>query len=266
MQEAQTSFKMAKCLPLFANALKWIIIWIQVLHDHIFLLIAGILPEDNMTGRCLIISIGPLVSPSIAVYLINNVAGAYSHIQWWQISWIIWGVSYSFILIGFGVYPRYSTLEGRDAYQEYWTLLLFPFGIQPKTTIMCKSMYIPSLISVAPAIVGGYVAEFCLETTYTLKCDVIYNTISDICEDGVCCITRNNYEDWIYVVPQIASSVLTAWGIVKATGIFILAHEPRLEVENTKQRLHSMDAGNLETNVRATNIESEQGDEEDKLL
>lgn len=90
-----------------------------------------------------------------------------------------------------------------------------------------------------------------------LECNTNYNSFSHICEDGVCCITISNHEDWFGVLPKLASSILAGWGVVKAIGLFLIYYsnsEVKLDDDTHKCTCPCAKTDN-ESGGRATNIE-----------
>ena len=172
-------------------------------------------------------------TPPIVVFLINDVAGVYPEIQSWEISWIIWGCIVFLIGIMEQIYVHYSDKHYEDATKVYGQLLVAPFGLKIDAEYITDVyMYICPLVALAPAIVGGYMANFFLEIRYFLDCDAGYNDISAICIDEICCVAVNSHEDWVEFLPKVASSSVAAWGVVKIFGTFLLSYDDNVEVKD----------------------------------
>ena len=228
-----------------------------MLHMHIFLCFGfcvGIKGHENASE--IVLNLGILTTPPIAVFLINNVGDFYPEIQSWEISWIIWGVCVFLIGISECVWIRHSSSERQTAIHEFGKVLLSPFGIIAKD-IGGMYSYICPLVAVAPSIVGGYIANFFLEIKYYLDCDPSYNDISNICENEgtpneVCCITFTSHQEWIEFLPQLASSSLAAWGAVKVLGTFLVATDDAVVVvEEAKESEAGMSGTGRATNIEA---------------
>ena len=77
-----------------------------------------------------------------------------------------------------------------------------------------------------------YIANFFLETRYSLECDEsIYDSVSDMCEGDLCCVTVSSHDELIDFIPGLASSMLAAWGTVKALGTFIAVYSDTVTLQ-----------------------------------
>ena len=179
--------------------------------------------------------IGTLTTPILVVYVTNHVFHSFDEIQSWQISHIVCGCCVAFLVASRAAYASYG-INQRKKDHAFRAMLLRPFGIASPKKSGKSWMYTIPLVSLAPAIVIGFSANFFLETTYILKCNEIYNSISTMCEDGVCCITSSNRQEWVDFIPKFASSILSAWSVVKSLGYFITVYgnEVSLEGDTTK--------------------------------
>merc|ERR1740123_1190390 len=124
-------------------------------------------------------------------------------------------------------------------------MTLLPFGVEANDT-GDSYMFLFPLIATAPALVGGYIANFILAPSYTLECDIAYNVISEICEDGVCCLTVSSHEDLITFAPKLASSILAGWGIVKYLTMFLIAYSGEVVVDDGTKDADTKDAPDSE--------------------
>ena len=287
-----------KALKLLAAAAKWMWVAAWMIHCHIFwalavcidrVFLADPVPElqDAMLD-CLMWVPGPLMTPGIVIWIVNDVAGSFDEIQSYQISYIIWGVSVGLIYTFYAFWAHFhpsktpsfvertvervrslsahtSTPSGGvtkttestlsppsdestkntesaqsnangtstesapiDFEEEFCKILLLPFGLRSEDTGDSFNFTVP-LVSLAPAIVGGYIANFILEKTYSLECDVDFNSFADICEgegvEKVCCITVSNHQNWFDFLPDLAASILAGWGIVKLIATFISSYD-----------------------------------------
>jgi len=124
--------------------------------------------------------------------------------------------------------------DGEDREELFCKLLMRPFGVHAIKTGESFNFVVP-LVALAPAIVGGFIANFVLEKTYSLECDAEFNAMATICEgegaDRVCCVTVSNHENWIDFGSNLAASILLAWGYVKYMAWFILEFDDEVELE-----------------------------------
>lgn len=91
-------------------------------------------------------------------------------------------------------------------------MLMIPLGIKvarAATERIGNSQYMTPLV-IAPAIICAYVASFLLEQKFNLECDIM--SVTDICDHG----------EWSDFLPKLASSILAAWTIVNAAGVFLI--------------------------------------------
>lgn len=200
---------------------------IYMLNCHIFACIGCCNEDVGDVAGLIAFALGPLITPGIAVLVMNEVCGAYGQIQSWQVAYILWGVGIALIYIANEVWnSRYE-----EHNETFVGVLLLPFGVKAKDT-GDSFMFLVPLVSTAPALVGGYIANFILAPSYTLECDIAYNVISEICEDGVCCLTVSSHEDLITFAPKLASSILAGWGIVKYLAMFLIKYSGEVVVDD----------------------------------
>ena len=206
---------------------------VWLLHSHI-LLMAGCGLEfgwfrmccgnnhvQSATAHIIGLVIGSWTTPGIVVYIMHNYTEWYSEIQSWEIAYILWGFAAGLIVLSLVSWVELYHDGKRTKRTEFWKQLMRPFGFDFSAGNL--AVVLVPLVSFAPAIVGGYIANFVFEETFTLECDDKYNQISTMCQDGVCCITLSNHENWIHFIPELAGSALTAWGVVTLIGSFVIA-------------------------------------------
>ena len=152
-------------------------------------------------------AIGPITTPGVIVFVINDVTNSYSEIQSWECAYILSGLTVGLVTIINLLWVDWYHDDAKDTNQQFWAKLLLPFGFKSTEHIETALFTLP-LISLAPAIVGGYNADFILERKYILECDTQYNPISTICEDGECCIMVSNHESWFNFLPKLGGSVV----------------------------------------------------------
>merc|ERR1719471_2425755 len=88
-----------------------------------------------------------------------------------------------------------------------------------------SSMFLIPSVALAPSIVTGIIANFILEETYSLECDIAYSSICDLyLENGVCCITISSHDEWYTFAPKVASMMAASWGIVKLVTTFLISY------------------------------------------
>jgi len=180
-------------------------------------------------SQTLAFAIGPMITPGLIVFILNDVTDSYPEIQSWQCAYILSGVTVGVVGITNLLYADWYHYGDEVKNRQFWDLLLLPFGF--KSGNESTDIFILPLLSLAPAIVGGYIANFILERKYILECDEQYNPISTMCEDGVCCITVSSHESWFDFMPKLGGSVVTAWGAVKFIGIFIMTYGEFVDIE-----------------------------------
>ena len=181
-------------------------------------------------SETLTFSVGPLMTPAIIIFIINNVTDSYPEIQSWQCAYILSGFTLALIQIINLWWVDWRHYGDEEKNEQFWSALLLPFGFKSNQDGDTSLFTLP-LLSLAPAIVGGYIANFILERTYSLDCDERYNPISTMCEDGVCCITVSNHENWFDFLPKLGGSIVTAWGVVKFIGTFVIKYGQFLDTE-----------------------------------
>lgn len=217
-----------------AFTLQWTIGIVWVLHQHIFCLL-GLIVRDhcqctNPYCGSILQQIGTLTTPIVIVYITNDVFNEFADIQSWQISHIIWGCCVAFLVCVRVVWVYWY---GKNV-RTFHDTLLNPFGIKSPKNSGKSWMYTIPLVALAPAIFVGFISNFVLEETYILKCDEIYNSISTICENGVCCNAISNHDDLVDFVPKVASSMLAGWGIVKSLGYFITVYGEKVSLDEAR--------------------------------
>merc|ERR1719242_1832036 len=102
--------------------------------------------------------------------------------------------------------------------------LLKPFGVNPSQQSQRSIFWSIPLVSLAPSMVAGFLANFFLETKYLIACDQsLFDPISDVCfhEEGVCCMVISSHTKPITFLASMASTILAAWGVVKGIGLLI---------------------------------------------
>eukprot|EP01084_Bolivina_argentea_P040278 74443_1 len=230
-------------LSFIGKILQYTIISIYLIHSHIFFCIScmiGSCIKDSMlaeTVPTLINATGPVITTSIVVFSLNYIANIYNEIQSWQIAYILWSIICAILHYIQEIMVYMSKGNNRKKIvQTFDKLLLYPFGIKPSETGDSGTWSLP-LVSTAPAIVGGYIANYILIKHYELECDPSYHIVSDICERNVCCIVVKQDTNWIYLVTLLASYILTAWGIVKSIGYFIAKYDN--DIMEQKNTIHT---------------------------
>ena len=224
-----------KCI---GRVLRILIIVIFFLHVNVFLCLSFCLELwlDNDVVTTLVILFGPLNTTITTVICINYVGEFYDEIQSWEIAYISWS---AFCFIGILIQETWvccSKSKTRDQIsQEFDSYLLAPFGVKASKVGSSGWWSLP-LVSCAPAIVCGYLANYMLQERFELECNELYFGISDICEDDVCCIVISSHDDWINFITKLASSIIAGWGIVKSIGFFITKYDDDIEEhkENTE--------------------------------
>merc|ERR1719242_1187291 len=106
--------------------------------------------------------------------------------------------------------------------------LLKPFGVNPSQQSQRSIFWSIPLVSLAPSMVAGFLANFFLETKYLIACDQsLFDPISDVCfhEEGVCCMVISSHTKPITFLASMASTILAAWGVVKGIGLLICSAE-----------------------------------------
>ena len=198
----------------------------------------------------------PMITPGLIVFILNDVTDSYPEIQSWQCAYILSGVTVGLVQIIKLLWVDWYHYGDEVKDRQFWDLLLFPFGF--KSANEGTDFFSLPLLSLAPAIVGGYIANFILEEKYSLECDVRYNPISTMCEDGVCCITVSSHEDWFDFMPKLGGSVVTAWGVVKFIGIFILTYGEFVDTEEDEKVAAEIQSGADVAGDRTTTVNEEE--------
>ena len=237
----------------FGILLKYSIITFWALHCNLFafcgcvcLSIACCITEDAEDGPAfmfafMFMTLGPVVTTSVVVFLINSVGDYYDDIQSWQIAYITWGAFCTFIFEGFLTLASYygdpnEDEEGATAVlRKVVKWLLYPFGIKPRQAEDETMFWTVPLVSFAPAMVIGYFANFILEPNYVFECDESYGPIADpdsCFNDGaICCMAISSHSEPMVFMASLASTVLAAWGVVKIIGYVICLHDDDIVVD-----------------------------------
>lgn len=183
-------------------------------------------------------AIGTTATPSIITWLLNSVTNYYSEIQPWQIAYIAWGVSCTLCV---GLHAMAMILDKPDVHEEFFISLLSPFGIEASSADVAGYWTIP-LVSLAPAIVAGFLVNYMLEDQYVMRCTT--DITSKICFDDVCCaaVSWHARTEWYKFIGRLASSMVAAWGVVKLCGYFISKHDPWVQsrVDTKKQDIETI--------------------------
>ena len=265
---------MARFLHGLAMTLASLIIVILVIHSHILLAVGDLIDQSAQnwcfchSDRAKIVAvymfreiIGLWTTPGMIVYFLNR--GLYTEIQSWQVAYIVWGFAVGLFMLVELLWVRLYHNSNQEKRIEFWKRLLQPFGLQISTGV--GKFFVP-LVSVAPAIMGGYFANFVLEETFTLECDERYNPISTMCQDGVCCITLSNHDNWMHFIPELGGAVATAWGVafalVKYVASFVVNQLITERVEDDDgTTLELTNSINLEDESQAINVKDAKGAE-----
>merc|ERR1719242_1564448 len=116
--------------------------------------------------------------------------------------------------------------------------LLKPFGVNPSQQSQRSIFWSIPLVSLAPSMVAGFLANFFLETKYLIACDQsLFDPISDVCfhEEGVCCMVISSHTKPITFLASMASTILAAWGVVKGIGLLICSADDHVEIDETEE-------------------------------
>lgn len=89
-----------------------------------------------------------------------------------------------------------------------------------------SAMFTVPLISLAPAILIGYVYNFMTQNTSILECSPAFDT--SICEGDVCCKLVSQCAQWTTFMPTL-SGALFAWGLVKILATFLIRHSDMMK-------------------------------------
>lgn len=231
----------------FGKLLKWSIIILLALHSSLFgccgVLCYGFSDPGAFTLLSLIwIFLGPVITSSIVVFLLNSVGDFYDDIQSWQIAYITWGALCTFIFAGITIVAHFEHSKKNFINLVRW--LLYPFGIKPQKAEEETLFWTVPLVSVAPAMVIGYFANFIMAPKFVLACHESYGPIADpdsCFNDGaICCTAISSQADPLIFMAHLSSSILAAWGVVKIIGHFICLHDDNIvvaedETEKTKK-------------------------------
>eukprot|EP00483_Globobulimina_turgida_P003058 UN03063 len=211
-------------LAFIGKILRYSIIIIYGIHSHIFFCIACatalFLKDEDTQERIptLLNATGPVITTSLVVFILNHIVNVYDDIQSWEIAYILWSVICALLYYAQEILVCMKKDKDRkEVVASFDKFLLYPFGVKSSETGDSGIWSLP-LVASAPAIVGGYIANYILSVHYVLECDPSYEPISNICEKDVCCIITNSDENWINFIVQLASSILASWGIVKSVG------------------------------------------------
>ena len=240
----------------FGTFLKYSIIILWALHCNLFGCCGYVgLLMDRRANKCgrfdedgpgpvavfslIWIALGPVVTADIVVFLVNSVGDSYDEIQSWQIAYITWG---SFCTIIFGGFitlvfiHHFGDADYNDVMDKLVRWLLYPFGIKPRRAEHETVFWTVPLVSLAPAMVLGFLANFILEPKYVFECDESYGPIADpdsCFNDGaICCIAISSHSEPLAFMASLASTILAAWGVVKIIGYFICFHDDDIVVDD----------------------------------
>ena len=238
----------------------------------------------------------------VTLYLINEVGDFYPEVQSWQISYCVWGCSCGLLcLVAF-------ICDKKGIIHKFQNWILWPFGIQVNNNagillhlffmtisyhihhtlfyanrIYCTfsetSVWAIPLVSVAVAIVGGFVANYALEQRFLLNCGSSYS--EGMCYHDVCCqpVGSHQFVESGRFVGDFASNILAAWGVVKGLAYFIVIHDKSVQYEDTavaqlKQKLDKQQSEtekqlgvSIKNGIKDSNEESQVDfDEESRVI
>ena len=237
--------------PFLGNMLIVFIFVFWTLQNHVFILIAycvgsGLGAElnsmdignwaapnfyDKHTPSLLCFGIpGSDITPIAVVYFVNSVGQFHSEIQSWEIAYISW--AWCSALIWTVVVLQHQEIFNKIDFKKW---LFFPFGMAIDSTYIDLWWWASPLIATAPASVIGFIANFILDEKFDLICKPQYNSISTICYDDVCCITRSSRDGTgaIFFMASLASTILASWGVIKI--VVMLAAEGDTWIQNEEQ-------------------------------
>jgi len=230
--------------------LEWLLFGIFMLHCHVFLFcfkyLIDIAPKycskrkykilECFTGTLL--SFSPSMTSVFIVVIINIIGEMFPEIQSWEVCYIMWSlcvsIAYWIQIVLLEIMRKEDKAAAKDTMSKW---LLYPFGIKPSEAGDSNRWSIP-LVSFAPAMVAGFLANFILEEKYVFQCDhSAYDSISDVCyhDEGVCCIAISSHTAPITFMASLASTILAAWGVIKAIGHLICISDDNVVIDHTEE-------------------------------
>merc|ERR1719382_1892891 len=182
-------------------------------------------------------------------------APMWDEIQSWMVSYIVWGVSsYTIFCVLLCAQSKQITQSGPSGFDTMMNVVLKIIGVDfggvsimawsqanpmdPKFwAILCL---FPSLASLLPAAIAGFIANFILEERFELSCDGIEENTDDcavVTTDGCCEIISSHAAENMYgFLGGMASSILATWGIIQIFGFLIVSAFPEFALYAKKKK------------------------------
>merc|ERR1712013_488025 len=199
-----------------------------------------------------ILHCGVAIVPALTVWAVLASTDSYDEdeyaVQSWMLSWVVWG-AFSWILST--VYMYAGSVESERLAKTIQSVCLFLIGVdignvklelkgdgQDSWELLGALCIFPSLASVMPAAIVGFIANYIFEQKFQLKCSADIET--DLCFDndfGCCTVVSSHDYDNIYIFAGgLASSILATWAVVRIIGYLMIHGAPKLSLYATKRR------------------------------
>merc|ERR1712228_518612 len=177
---------------------------------------------------------GILFTPIIAVHITLSQANEWNEIQSWMISYIVWGIFSFFFPV---LFLLFTAKNGGMANKVTEVVLMIigidfggfnlletfgnkDFGAQEVAMLFAVLFIFPTLASLLPAAICGFIANFVLEEKFELKCDGIgeYDCVVET-ERGCCdIISSHELENSYAFIGGLASNIIATWAIIRIFG------------------------------------------------
>eukprot|EP01084_Bolivina_argentea_P317149 549848_1 len=203
-------------------------------------------PDDIAVIMLLLLYSSMFIIPIVIVHFLLTEVDTWDELQSWMISYIVWG-AFSFLIsaiIIVSVLPIVNKDTGKKIIDATNNIILLIIGVKFNTNDdlfdvaakdasgFCILFVFPSLASLLPAAVCGFIANFILEEKFELKCNV--NIISDLCfaSDYGCCdvISSHDYRNSYAFIGGLASNIIATWAVIRVCGYLITNAFPDLSL------------------------------------
>eukprot|EP01083_Nonionella_stella_P029764 81838_1 len=199
--------------------------------------------------------LGLAISPIVLIHFILSYSERWMEIQSWMIAYIIWGMT-SWLLPA--TFIMVLVRHNIKIVSVYTKLILIIIGIdfggwdvddvgneQNMLGLFVIMMVFPSLASVLPAAVAGFIANYILEEQFVLKCEGIYEEYDDeslcsVYDEGThgCCHIVSSHEvmNSYSFIGGLASNIIAVWAVIRIIGYFIVNSYPSLALFAQRKR------------------------------
>eukprot|EP01084_Bolivina_argentea_P073091 132666_1 len=194
-------------------------------------------------GIAIVAFLGIAVMPPLIIYLLLNKTSNWNEMQSWMISYCVWGIlTYSFVTAMFLVRAGVRKIPLQKIHKVMLMLIGIEFSVPWKqmqrdgtSTLIqaCIFVLYPSVSSLLPAVIAGFITNFILEEKFVLKCnEKIQNDILCFETGHGCCeiISSHDYRNSYAFIGGLTSNIIGSWVIIRICGYLITKAHSKMAV------------------------------------